>query len=174
MTEEKTFEPITTQEEFDERIKARLAREREKWEKESDTEELKAELAAKDVEISQIRREYYRADVRKAVVDELAASGVTEEGRVERILRHVDLDEVEPGEDGSPYYGSVRRQLADVSRDMPELLSYELGAGSGIGSKKPVLQRETPLTHEEVEAMSEQEINSNWQRVKAFMAGERG
>jgi hypothetical protein len=30
-----TFEPITTQEEFDERIKARLAREREKWTKEA-------------------------------------------------------------------------------------------------------------------------------------------
>ena len=28
MTETKTFEPITTQDEFDERIKARLARER--------------------------------------------------------------------------------------------------------------------------------------------------
>ena len=37
---EKTFEPITTQEEFDERIKSRLAREREKWEKERGVEDL--------------------------------------------------------------------------------------------------------------------------------------
>ena len=39
MTEKpiKEFETITTQEEFDERIKARLARERERWEKESNT-----------------------------------------------------------------------------------------------------------------------------------------
>src|SRR5215204_4696482 len=131
------FQPITTQEEFDERIKARLAREREKWEKDSGVEDLRAELEAKDEEISQIRREHYRADARRAVVDELGAHGVTEEGRIERILRHVDLDAIEPAEDGSPYLGSVRRQLADVSRDMPELLSYELGAGSGIGSKKP-------------------------------------
>jgi hypothetical protein len=81
MTEQaKTFEPISTQEEFDERIKARLAREREKWEKESDTEDLRAQLEAKDEEISQIRREHYRADVRRAVVDELVASGVTERG----------------------------------------------------------------------------------------------
>src|SRR5918994_2367837 len=146
MTEKaKTFEPITTQEEFDERIKARLAREREKWEKESDTEELKAELAAKDEEISQIRREHYRADARRAVVDELGAHGVTEEGRIERILRHVDLDEIEPAEDGSPHFASVRGQLADVSRDMPELLSYQLGAGSG-GSSKPVLASGKPLT----------------------------
>ena len=108
------------------------------------------------------------------MVDELAAHEVTEEGRIERILRHVDLDEIEPSEDGNPYFGSVRRQLASVSKDMPELLKYELGAGSGIGSKKPVLTGEKPLTREDVESMSEPEINSNWERVKAFMAGERG
>jgi hypothetical protein len=174
MTEEKTFEPITTQEEFDERIKARLAREREKWEKESGTEDLKAQLQAKDEELSQIRREHYRADARRAIVDELVASGVSKEGRIERILRHIDVDEIEPSEDGSPYFGSIRRQLAGVSRDMPELLSYQLGSGSGIGSKKPVLTGEKPLSREEVEGMSEKEINSNWERVKAFMAGERG
>jgi hypothetical protein len=167
------FEPITTQVEFDARIKARLARERERWEKESGAEDLKAQLRAKDEEISQIQREHYRADARRAVVDELAASGVTEEGRIERILRHVDLDAIEPTEDGRPHFGSVRGQLADVSRDMPELLSYQVGAGSG-GSSKPVLQREAPLTREEVEAMSETEINSRWEQIKAFMAGERG
>src|ERR687889_848796 len=118
-TTSKEFKPITTQEEFDERIKARLAREREKWEKESDTEDLKAQLQAKDEEISQIRREHYRADARRAVVDELGAHGVTEEGRIERILRHVDLDAIEPTDDGNPRPVSVRHQLADVSRDMP-------------------------------------------------------
>src|ERR671918_866775 len=102
MTEDKTFEPITTQEEFDDRIKARLAREREKWEKESDTEDLRVQLQAKDEEISQIRREHYRANARRAVVDELGAHGVTEEGRIERILRYVDLDAIEPTDDGNP------------------------------------------------------------------------
>jgi hypothetical protein len=173
MSEEKTFEPISTQEDFDARIKARLAREREKWEKEDGAADLKAQLEAKDEEISQIRREHYRADVRRAVVDELGAHGVTEEGRIERILRHTDLDAIEPGEDGSPYFGSVKAQLASVSRDMPELLSYQLGTGSGGGSSKPVLTQEKPLTREEVEAMDESQINSNWDRVKAFMAGQR-
>ena len=174
MAEEKTFEPILSQADFDERIKARLAREREKWEKESDTEDLKAQLQRKDEEISQIQREHYRADARRAVVDELGAHGVTEEGRRERILRHVDLDAIEPAEDGSPYFGSVRQQLASVSRDMPELLSYQLGSGSGIGSKTPVLPREKPLTREEVENMNPDEVNSNWDRVRAFLGGERG
>jgi hypothetical protein len=172
MTEEKTFEPITTQAEFDTRIKARLQREREKWEKGSEVEELRAQLQARDEEISQIQREHFRADARRAVVDELASHGVTEEGRIERILRHVDLDAIEPTDDGKPYFGSVRVQLADVSRDMPELLSYRVGAGSG-GSKTPVLTQEKPLSREEVEGMSETQINSNWERVKAFMAGQR-
>jgi hypothetical protein len=172
MTEEKAFEPITTQEEFDARIKARLARERERWEKESGTEDLQARLAAKDEEIAQIQREHFRSDARRAIVDELGAHGVTEEGRIERILRHVDLDAIEPAEDGRPHSLSVRGQLADVSRDMPELLSYKIGAGSG-GSKTPVLTQEKPLTREEVEGMSENEINSRWDQVKAFMAGQR-
>jgi intergrase/recombinase len=158
----------------DEIVKARITREKERWEKDSGVDDLRAQLEAKDEEIAQIRREHYRANARRAVVDELGAHGVTEEGRIERILRHLDLDEIEPAEDGSPHFGSVRQQLAGVSRDMPELLSYQLGSGSGIGSKKPVLQREAPLTHEELESMSESEINSRWDQIKAFMAGERG
>jgi hypothetical protein len=174
MTEEKTFEPITSQAEFDERIKARLARERERWEKESGSADLKAQLQSKDEEIAQIRREHYRANARRAVVDELASHGVTEAGRQERVLRYIDLDEIQPGEDGKPYFGSVRQQLASISKDMPELLDFKLGAGSGIGSKKPVLTQEKPLTREEVEGMSESEINSRWEQIKSFMAGERG
>ena len=173
MTENVEFTP-EQQAKIDEIVKQRVARERERLEKESGVEDLKALLSEKDEEISQMRREHYRANARRAVVDELGAHGVTEEGRIERILRHVDLDEIEPAEDGSPHFGSVRGQLADISRDMPELLSYQLGAGSGIGSKKPVLSQEKPLTREEVEGMSESEINSRWEQIKSFMAGERG
>jgi hypothetical protein len=75
--------------------------------------------------------------------------------------------------DGNPYFGSVRRQLASVSRDMPELLNYQLRAGSGIGLKTPVLTQEKPLSREEVEKMSEEEVNSNWRRVQRFLQGER-
>ena len=173
MTEDVEFSP-EQQAKIDEIVKQRVARERERLEKESGVEELKAALESKDEEIARIQREHYRADARRTVVDELAAHGVTEEGRIERILRHVDLGEIEPSEDGNPYFGSVRRQLASVSKDMPELLKYELGAGSGIGSKKPVLTQEKPLTREDVESMSEPEINSRWDQIKAFMAGERG
>jgi hypothetical protein len=173
MTENVEFTP-EQQAKVDEIVKQRVARERERLEKESGVEDLKAQLAQKDEEISQIRREPYRTNARRAVVDELGAHGVTEAGRQERVLRYIDLDAIEPAEDGSPYFGSVRRQLADISRDMPELVDYKLGSGSGIGSKKPVLSQEKPLTREELEAMSESEINSRWDQIKAFMAGERG
>jgi hypothetical protein len=174
MAEEKTFEPILSQADFDERIKARLAREREKWEKETSTDDLKAQIQSKDDQISQIRREHYRAEARRAVVDELGAHGVTEEGRIERVLRYVDLDEIQPGEDGTPHFRSIQQQLASISKDMPELLSYQLGAGSGPGSKRPVLTQEKPLTREEVESMGPDEINSRWDTVRKFLAGERG
>ena len=101
MTENVEFTP-EQQAKIDEVVKQRVARERERLEKESGVEDLKAELAAKDEEISQIQREHYRADARRAVVDELAAHGVTEEGRIERVLRHVDLDAIEPADDGNP------------------------------------------------------------------------
>jgi hypothetical protein len=172
MTEEKTFEPITTQEEFDERIKARLARERERWEKENGLAELKSQLEAKDEEITIIKREHYLEEARRAVVGELAARGVSGLGRIQRILKHVDLESIEPDENGQPRSLDIQGQLSSVATDMPELLTYRVGAGSG-DSGQPVIKQEKPLTREDVENMSEEEVNSNWERVKGFLAGER-
>jgi hypothetical protein len=171
MIEEKTFEAITTQEEFDERIKARLARERERWEKQSGTDDLKAQLEAKDQEISSIKREHYLEAARRAVVSEISRRGVDDEGRIQRIMRLIDLEAIEAGEDGKPDRGHVLSQLDSVASDVPELVRPR-GAGSG-GSRQPVLTPEKPLSRDEVEAMSEEEVNSNWDRVKAFLAGER-
>jgi hypothetical protein len=60
MTEEKTektFEPILDQGTFDERIKARLARERERWEKSGQIGELHERLRHLDDELTQARAE---------------------------------------------------------------------------------------------------------------------
>jgi hypothetical protein len=163
------FTPINSQSEFDEKIKARLAREREKWEKESEssaeTENLKAELAAKDEELSQIRRERFLENAQRDVRAELARRGVTDEGRIKRIEKLIDFSEASDS-------SFAVAQIDDVAKDIPELVRPR-GAGSG-GSSRPVLQpQQKPLTREQVEGMSEQEINSNWDRVKAFLAGER-
>ena len=178
MTETKTgqtFKPITTQAEFDERIKGRLARERERWEKQTDAGDLQAQLEAKDEEIANIKQEHYRESARRAVVEDLARAGVTDEGRVGRIMKHVDLEAIEATEDGQPDRRSIQGQLAAVNRDMPELLSYRVGAGSR-GSKSPVLTpNENPLTRDELEKMTPEEINEpgTWERVQKFLAGER-
>jgi hypothetical protein len=173
MTEEKAFEPITTQEVFDERIKARLAREREKWEKESSSgaEELKAEIAAKDEEISQIKREHYLENTKRALLQELDRREVLETGRRERIMKLVDLEAIEASEDGSPSREHILEQVDGVAQDLPELVRPR-GAGSR-GSSKPVVPQEKPITRDELEKMDEAQINSRWDAVKAFMAGER-
>jgi hypothetical protein len=162
------FEPITTQEQFDEKIKARLARERERWQKESEssaeTENLKAELAAKDEEIAQIRRERFLEDAQRDVRAELARRGVTDQGRQERVMKLLDFSEASDS-------SFVLSQIDQVAKDIPELVRPR-GAGSG-GSSRPVLTQEKPLTREELESMSESEINSRWDQVKRFMAGER-
>ena len=151
-----TFEPIHDQASFDERIKARLARERERWEKESDSENLKAQLESKDKELVRARAQY-------DVDLELSRRGLDRLGKSERIKKLVDYESETP----------VADQLQQLSRDVPELFSVPRGAGSG-GSSKPVLQpQEKPLSREDVVAMSPEEINSRWDSVKAFLAGER-
>jgi hypothetical protein len=185
MTEEKAFEPITTQAEFDTRIKARLQREREKWEKGSEVEELRAQLQAREEELAaaneateQVKRDWYRREAERALEQSLIESGHTDPGKNARILRHVDFDLIEPDESGEPHRARVVRALAEVQKDMPELfaegcVNYHSNVPRGK-SDKPVLKSEAPLTHEELEAMSESEINSRWDQIKAFMAGERG
>jgi hypothetical protein len=154
------FEPITTQEEFDARIKARLARERERWGKESDSESLRAELEAKDNELARRRREY----ALDLALRERGLTGPVGAPKAERIKKMVDLAAETPPEE----------QLAALAKDVPELFELPRGAGSS-GSSKPVLEpQEKPLTHDELQNMSESEINSRWDQIKAFMAGERG
>jgi hypothetical protein len=160
MTEEKAFEAITSQSEFDERIKARLAREREKWEKESGTEDLKTRLEARDKELSRVKAEH---SVDEALRDK-GLTGPVGSAKAERIKSLLDFDSET----------AVTEQVERLSKDVPELFTVPQGTGSR-GSLTPVLRPEDePLSREAVEKMSEQEINSNWQRVKAFMAGERG
>jgi hypothetical protein len=166
------FEPITTQDQFDDRIKARLAREREKWEKGSDVEDLRVELSAKDEELATLKREHYLEDVERALAAELAARGVTDEGRIERTMKLVDMNAIEATEDGTPARDQVLSQLDGVAKDLPELVRPR-GAGSG-GSKRPVLEAEKPLTRDGLENMGPEEINTRWGQVKAFLAGERG
>jgi hypothetical protein len=164
VSEERTF----TQAEVEKIVEERLARAREKFAKESEglaeTGELRQQLAQKDEELATIKHKQFLADAQRDVRDELARRGVTDEGRIQRIMKHVDFSEASDS-------SFALSQLDDVARDMPELLRPR-GAGSR-GSAKPVLTQEPPLTREDVEQMSPQEVNSNWSRVSRFLAGHR-
>jgi predicted RNase H-like nuclease (RuvC/YqgF family) len=161
MTEEKTFEPITSQAEFDERIKARLARERERWAKESDTEDLKTRLEAKEAEIATLQKTH-------SLEWELAQRGLDTPltaAKVETIKSLIDLDsETDPAE-----------QIDSLSKRVPELFMVPQGAGSGYFSKKPALDREKELTEEDIAGMTPEEMAkpSVMERIDRFMGGRR-
>jgi len=168
------FTPITSQEEFDERIKARLAREREKWEKDSGTEDLKAQLAAKDEEIAELHKAHWRENTERLIREQLAAKGIAEEGRVSRVMRLLDFDALAEREGQEDM--ALRSQLEVLSKDVPELLDperFRVHRPDRGASARPILKPEKPLTRDELEGMSEQEINSRWDQVRAFLAGER-
>jgi hypothetical protein len=159
MSEEKTF----SQEEVNQIVEERIARAREKWQKESEssaeTENLKAELEA-------LKHERFLENAQRDVRAELAKRGVVDKGRQERVMKLIDFSEASDS-------SFALAQIDQVAKDVPELVCPR-GAGSG-GSSRPVLQpQQKPLTREELEAMSESEINSRWDQIKAFMAGERG
>jgi hypothetical protein len=170
MTENVEFTP-EQQAKIDEIVKQRVARERERLEKESGVEDLKAQLAAKDEEIADLKRQHDLDYTRRALLQELDQRGV-DAGRREHIMKLVDLDAIEVRPGGEVAREDILEQIDGVAKDLPELVRPR-GAGSG-GSSKPVVPHEPALTRDDVEKMSEEEINSRWDQVKAFLAGERG
>jgi hypothetical protein len=163
MSEEKTikntFEPITSQQQLDEIVERRLGRAKEKWEKESDSDALRAQVEAKDRELDRRRREY----ALDLALRDAGLTGPVGAAKAQRIKNMVDLDaETLPEE-----------QLAALQKDVPELFQVPRGAGSGGSSKAVVEPSEQPITRQELEGMSESEINSRWDAIKRFMAGER-
>jgi hypothetical protein len=156
----------------DEIVKARISREKERWEKESGVDDLRTRLAAKDQEISDLARGRALDNTRRALLQELDRRGVDDEGRRERVLKLVDLGAIEVRPGGEPAREDVLAEIDGVAKDLPELVRPR-GAGSG-GSRRPVIDPpERPLTREEVESMDEEEINTRWGQVRAFLAGQR-
>jgi hypothetical protein len=165
------FQPISSQEEFDERLKGRLARERERWEKESVPKEqadalteestvLTRELEAKEREIRHLKAEHIlEMDLRAR-----GLSGPVGDAKAQRIKSLVNL-----GADDD-----VSLQLEALRKDVPELFEVPIGAGSG-GSSKPVLAKDEALTREQIEELSPEDMAKPgvMARVDAFMKGER-
>lgn len=154
--------PINTQEEFDVAIQKRLTRERAKWEKENGGE---------DLEAAQARVAELEADIRtrdaRAVLSEM---NVTDPKRQDRIIKLADIpDDAEDSADDK----KLRAAFKGLYDEMPEAF----GEGAAVKDKGVDSSGSDnsagPLTREQVEKMSPEEINGSWDRVKAFLGGER-
>ena len=167
---------LNSQEEFDALISGRLARAKQQWESEGGISE-----ARKQAEEAEARAEAAEARARERISSRdaralLSEMGVADRGRQDRILRLADLDNVTYDEAGEPNAKDLRDALKLVHRDVPEVFGegvtvVDFPADAGEGH---LAGPDAPITSEEQLAkMGPDEINSNWDRVAAFLRGER-
>src|SRR5215203_197359 len=167
---------VESQEDFDRLITGRLERARQKWESESGVAEAReqareAEARARAAEAKATER-LARRDARAM----LAEMGVTERARQERILRLADFDNLGVDEAGEPSEKGLRDAIKAVHKDLPEVFGEgvqvvdspaDAGEGSGSGADVPI------TSEDQLTKMSPEQINSSWDRVAAFLRGER-
>jgi hypothetical protein len=167
---------VNSQEDFDRLITGRLERARQKWESESGLAEARdklreAESRAQAAE-AKARERLARRDARSLLAD----IGVTERGRQDRILRLADFDNLGYDDAGEPSEKDLRDAIKEVHKDLPEVFgegvqvvdsAADAGEGSGSGADVPI------TSEEQLAKMGPDEINSSWDRVAAFLRGER-
>jgi hypothetical protein len=159
---------VNSQEEFDELVKGRLAREKDRWEKETNVSEYRDR--AEQAEARAFGRLVDR-DAREV----LKSMNVPAE-RHGRILKFAELPTT-PGEDGEPDRKSIIESFKGLHSDMPEVFGAEATVKeTALDTSTGDADQDAPLTRERIETMSPDEINepTMWERVQRFMAGERG
>lgn len=159
---------INNQEEFDDLVKGRLTRERERWEKETNVSEYRDRAEQAET------RAFARLRDRDAK-EVLRSMNVPRE-RHGRILKLSDLPTA-PGEDGEPDRRAIVEAFKGLHSDMPEVFGAEATVKEAAldTSTGSAGDQDAPLTRERIESMDHDEINepSMWGRVQRFMAGER-
>lgn len=158
---------IENQEQFDELVKGRLTREREKWEKETNIDEYRERAEQAE------SRAFARLRDRDAK-EVLRSMNVPAE-RHGRILRLAELPTT-PGEDGEPDRKAIIESFKGLHSDMPEVFGEGATvAETALDTSTGDVDQDAPLSRERIEAMSAEEINepTMWERVQRFMAGER-
>jgi hypothetical protein len=167
---------VSSQEEFDELVRGRLERARSQWEGEHGIAQARdaAREASSRAEAAEARARHKLAvrDARAILKD----MGVSETSRQERILKLADLENVTFSED-EPNEKDLRRAIKAVHADLPEVFGEDVSVLEGAADASQGSDGSgaaAPITSEEqIEAMSSEQINSNWDRISAFLRGER-
>jgi hypothetical protein len=168
---------LNSQEEFDELVKGRLERARQQWEGEAGIAQARdaAREASSRAEAAEARARHKLAvrDARSILKD----MGVTERSRQERILRLADWDNVSFDDEGEPNEKHLRTAIKAVHADLPEVFGEDVSVleGAADASQGSDGSGTAPsiTSEEQIEAMSSEQINSNWDRISAFLRGER-
>ncbi len=169
--------PITieNQEQFDELMEGRLQRARQQWERESGLADAERQRDEARNRATKAERDAHARIVRREARDVLAGMGVKDRKRQDLVMKLADLAGVEADKDGEPN----RKQIADAFKalhaDTPDVFGPDAqvtdsapdGGGPGGGTDAE------PLSLEKIQRMSPDEINSVWDRVSAFLSGER-
>jgi hypothetical protein len=159
--------PITDQEQFNEAIKDRLAREKDKWEKSVNIDEYRQRAeSAESAAFSRVQ-----ARDAKAL---LHGMNVPKE-RHGRILKLAEMPTA-PGADGEPDRKAMVEAFKSLHGDMPEVFGEGATvAETALDTSGGDPDLDAPLTLDRIERMDAGEINepSMWERVQRFMAGER-
>jgi hypothetical protein len=159
--------PIETQEQFDDLVKNRLVRERERWEKESGVDEYRRRAeSAESAAFSRVQSRDAKAL--------LHGMNVPKE-RHGRILKLAEMPTA-PGADGEPDRKAMVEAFKDLHGDMPEVFGAEATvAETALDTSTGDQDTDAPLTLQRIERMDADEINepTTWERVQRFMQGER-
>jgi hypothetical protein len=153
--------PITysSQEEFDAAISGRINRERDKIKKESGGNE---ELESAQSRVAELEGEIRTRDARAV----LSGMNVTEAGRQDRIMRLMEWPETA---DEKSLKAAFKATYDEIPEAFPEGATVKDKGLDTSGSDDST----GPLTQAQLDSMSPAEINGSWDRVKAFLGGER-
>lgn len=166
---------INTQEEFDQHISGRLQRARTQWERESGLADTQRERDEARQRATRAERDALDRLMKRDARDVLAGMNVSDPKRQALILKLADLTGVQAGEDGEPNRKAITDAIKALHAETPDVFGTEAQVqdaapdGGAAGSSGA----DAPLTREQIDKMSPQEINGAWDRISAFLSGER-
>ncbi len=166
---------INSQEEFDQQISRRLERARQQWERESGLADTQRERDEARQRATRAERDALDRLIRRDARDVLAGMDVKDPKVQGTVLRLADFSSVEAGQDGEPNREQITDAIKAVNKDTPAIF----GEGARVDDTAPEggaagsSGTDAPLTREQINNMSPSEINSAWDRISAFLSGER-